>query len=199
MGKRGRVVVGPLGGMLVAGLGVFSWTFAEYVAHRWLMHGGRGRRLVSREHRAHHARPEATDAKRRAVGYAAVILPVATGVAVARRRLWPLAVGWAVGYAGYEQFHWREHHRSPLVGSPLARWEREARRRHFAHHFVAARANFGVTTSLWDRMFRTARPMDVVPVPTHLAMNWLLDGSGDVRAEFTADYALVDRHATAAR
>ena len=99
---------------------------------------------------------------------------------------WPLGVGWAAGYAAYEQFHWREHHRPPL-----GPWERDARRRHFAHHFGAARTNYGVTTALWDRVFGTFRPPVTVRVPARLAMPWLFAGDGAVRARFADDYVLV--------
>ena len=128
MARRG----GPLARVLVAAVGVGAWTLTEYVAHRWVMHGSRRWGPVSREHRIHHADPEATDPRLRALGYAAVITPAVAGAAAAGA--WPLGVGWAAGYAAYEQFHWREHHRPPL-----GPWERDARRRHFAHHFGAPR------------------------------------------------------------
>ena len=63
---------------------------------------------------------------------------------------------------------------------------------------MSARANFGVTTALWDRAFGTARPLDVVPVPAPRAMNWLLDARGEVRADHRADYVLVGRRSAAA-
>jgi sterol desaturase/sphingolipid hydroxylase (fatty acid hydroxylase superfamily) len=140
--------------------------------------------MVTREHRAHHGDPEATRVGLRAVGYGAVIAPV--GLASGALGCWPLGLGWAAGYAAYEQFHWREHHRPPL-----GRWERAARRRHFAHHFMSARANFGVTTALWDRVFGTAAPVVRVRVPAHLGMPWLLDDDGAVRCAYRDDYLLV--------
>jgi sterol desaturase/sphingolipid hydroxylase (fatty acid hydroxylase superfamily) len=179
VGRRGSLATGS-----AVGVGVGAWTLAEYVAHRWVMHGRRGPTALSREHRAHHADPEATDPWMRALGYAAIVTPVA--VLSAAAGCWPAGAGWALGYAGYEQFHWREHH-----CPPLGRWERAARRRHFAHHCMSARANFGVTTSLWDRVFGTSARDKPVRVPARLAMPWLLDATGAVGERYRNDYVLV--------
>ena len=103
------------------------------------------------------------------------------------------ASGWAAGYAAYEQFHWREHHRPPL-----GPWERAARRRHFAHHFGAPRTNYGVTTALWDHVFGTFRPPVTVRVPAQQAMPWLLNDDGAVHERYRADYVLVGRSAARA-
>jgi hypothetical protein len=134
----------------------------------------------------HHADPVATDPRLRALGYGAVISPVAAAAAVIG--VWPLGAGWAAGYAAYEQFHWREHHRPPL-----GRWELAARRRHFTHHFGSPRANYGVTSAVWDRVFGTRRPVGTVRVPARMAMPWLLDANGAVRAGYARDYVLVGR------
>jgi len=183
MARRSGLPV-PLARVGALAVGVGAWTFTEYVAHRWLMHGGRRFGVISREHVAHHVDPEATDPRLRALGYAAVVTPSLAGASLAGA--WPIGVGWAAGYVAYEQFHWREHHRRPL-----GRWEREARRRHFAHHFGAPRTNYGVTTSVWDRVFGTYRPTGTVKVPRRHAMPWLLDERGVVAAPYRSDYELV--------
>lgn len=183
MARRGGLLA-PVAGAAALAAGVGAWTLTEYVAHRWLMHGGRRFGVISREHVAHHGDPAATDPRLRALGYAAVMTPAVVGASLAGA--WPVGVGWAAGYAAYEQFHWREHHRPPL-GS----WERAARRRHFAHHFDSARANYGVTTAVWDRVFGTYRPPGVVGVPARHAMSWLVDEHGSVRPAHRPDYRLV--------
>jgi hypothetical protein len=127
-------VRGPLGAMV--GLGV--WTLTEYVAHRWVMHGSFARRNpLGAEHRAHHVDPAATSAPARGAGYTA--LGILAGGLAGVSGGGPLAVGgavgWFAGYAAYEQFHWREHHRAPL-----GPWERRARERHALHHSTCPRA-----------------------------------------------------------
>lgn len=146
-----------------AGVGAVLWTLTEYAMHRWLMHGPLARRNpLGAEHRAHHVDPAATSAPGRALAYAALGV-VAGSAAAAGGGPGALggAAGWLAGFALYEQFHWREHHRAPL-GS----WERRARQRHAVHHGSQPRANFGVTTAVWDRIFGTFQPSEVPPAVT---------------------------------
>ncbi|MCA9539410.1 MAG: sterol desaturase family protein, partial [Myxococcales bacterium] len=112
-----------------------------------------------------------------AAGYALVGLP---GVS--------FAFGFGVVYATYEVIHRRLHTAAPL--NAYGRW---ARRHHFYHHFADARRNHGVTTPLWDHVFRTFSRAETLRVPPRLAMDWLLDDAGAIRPQFAAEYHLGGR------
>lgn len=170
-------------------LGFLSWSFAEYAIHNWVGHLGKGRNEFSREHLAHHRDGNyfATTAKK-----AWMALPV---VAV----LGPLAVliaGWWLGaaytaaflgtYVGYEVLHRRCHTHAPR--NPYARW---ARKHHFHHHFASPKRNHGVSSPLWDLVFRTYDRPGVVKVPAKHAMSWLVDpATGEVYDRYAGDYVI---------
>lgn len=178
------VVVGAL-----AAAGTALWTLLEYVMHRFAMHAPRGRGRMSKDHLAHHADPDATSAPLRALLYTVVAVPFALGGWALSRitpRLATVAAGTYAGFAAYEQVHWRAHHRRP--SNP---WSAAARHRHLAHHFGSPGTNYGVTTSLWDRAFRTWRAPTVVNVPRRLAPAWMVDDQGDLLAAHDDRYRLV--------
>ena len=89
-------------------------------------------------------------------------------------------------YVVYEWLH-RSEHTHGGVG-PYGRW---ARRHHFHHHLVDARTNFGVTSPLWDLVFRTYRSPGVIKVPPRLTMRWLVDpATGAVRPRHADTFTL---------
>lgn len=171
--------------------GAFAWTLAEYFLHRVVFHEASPASPGAREHRQHHAQPDyfapAWQKALAAVVVAGLVLPVLS-----------LALGWAAGgaftagfiamYLAYEVLHRRCH-----THPPRGRYGRWRRRNHFAHHFADPRRGHGVTTPLWDHVFGTALSVDRVRVPRRLAMRWLVDGEGRVRAPFAADYELIGK------
>ena len=62
----------------------------------------------------------------------------------------PFFACFLVGYLAYDYTHFAIHHRSPRT-----RLGRYLRRRHMLHHFVTPDARWGVTSPLWDWVFRT--------------------------------------------
>jgi sterol desaturase/sphingolipid hydroxylase (fatty acid hydroxylase superfamily) len=171
--------------LLLIPLGMFAWTLAEYVMHRFAMHELRGRGLASREHLRHHADRDSI-LEKWPVAWSGI---VAVGV-FAMRPLggWFLTAGWIAGYGVYDLLHWRAHRRAPR--NAYGRWLRMS---HFHHHFHAPMRNFGVTSPLWDKVFGTYERPVVVRLPRRMAMVWLLDERGDVREGFAGDYAVVGR------
>lgn len=133
-------------------LGIVFWTLLEYVLHRFVFHRFRG--ILGSFHHEHHRAP-------RNLQYLFVRLPFSIGssmllIAV----IWGLTGNivqtlqgmsgiWA-GYLYYESVHYRVHF-SPADGG----WIGRQRRAHFRHHFHNSRKWFGVTTPLWDYVFRT--------------------------------------------
>ena len=178
--------------LLAALAGAALWTLGEYVLHRFAMHELRGRGILSREHLEHHVKAQ--------WGFDPLIVLAWVGVILVGALLWApvgwLAVGpavgiglgggWILGYGLYEFLHARAHLRAPRTR--YAAW---LRRHHFHHHFGHPMANHGVTTNLWDRVFGTLEVPERVRVPRRLAMPWLLDERGELKAEFAADYELV--------
>jgi 4-hydroxysphinganine ceramide fatty acyl 2-hydroxylase len=171
-------------------LGVMTWSFLEYCIHRWL---GHDKRLLNNpfgvEHTAHHSQGDyfAPASKKASVAavFFAVFLPVA--VWVAGWVLGTVYVSSAVGfYIYYEVLH-RMDHVTEGIG-PYGRW---ARAHHFYHHFHDPRVNHGVTSPIWDVVFRTYVKPGTVRVPEKLQMQWLCDPeTGDVWSHLHGRYEL---------
>jgi sterol desaturase/sphingolipid hydroxylase (fatty acid hydroxylase superfamily) len=62
-------------------------------------------------------------------------------------------------YAGYNYFalvhHWQHHRSKDFEG--VAYWRRLGRLHHLHHH--RQDVNFGISTTMWDRLFGTFQPM----------------------------------------
>ncbi len=141
-------------------VGLFSWTLLEYFFHRVLFHADFRnpllRELVNVSHLKHHAAPR--DAKQILVipSFALVISAgLFTFLAAATRNLFTtsaIITGIWLGFLYYEAVHYRVH--MSLVHSALLQQQRRA---HFYHHFSDSEKCFGVTSPLWDYVFRTNR------------------------------------------
>ena len=137
-------------------LGMVAWSFFEYGVHRLAFHHEpatsvqvAGAYLV---HGVHHAYP---DDSRRWVMPLAVTAPIATALFFAFRlvlgRCAPATyAGFISGYLTYDLLHYFIHR-----GRLPTRLGRYLRQYHLAHHYKMADRNFGVTSPLWDVVFRT--------------------------------------------
>jgi hypothetical protein len=174
--------------------GALSWSAAEYGLHRFLMHELRGRGLASKEHLRHHADVTYFSPTPKkllsAAGTTAVVLPGAWSL-FGRRTAVTYTSGLIAMYFGYEVIHRRAHTHPPK--SSYGRW---VRRSHLHHHFGAPMRNFGVTSPVWDRLLGSYDDPGVVTVPRRMAPDWLLDGEGEVRPEYAADYRARGRRRT---
>jgi sterol desaturase/sphingolipid hydroxylase (fatty acid hydroxylase superfamily) len=173
-------------------LGASMWTFGEYVMHRFVMHELKGRGLPSREHLRHHAEYDSVLESWWFAWAGIVGLGIALGINMAKLvgpAGWGLGIGWVAAYGFYDWIHYRAHRRP--IRHPYERW---VRRHHFHHHFGHPTVNHGVTTPIWDRVFGTYEKVDgPIRVPRRLAMRWLVDEHGEVRAPHADDYVLVGR------
>ncbi len=70
----------------------------------------------------------------------------AFGVVVAE----PLFAGMVIGYLGYDGTHYAVHHFKPAT-----RLGRFVKRHHMLHHHMDHEGGFGVSSPLWDLVFRT--------------------------------------------
>jgi 4-hydroxysphinganine ceramide fatty acyl 2-hydroxylase len=149
LGLRSALPWPALLGSMMAGLLVF--TFVEYAMHRWYFHGPS--EFAATLHRGHHHQPRSPTA-----------IPCLSSAATPVIFWWPLSClmggtqacfflsGLLGGYFYYSLVHHLQHR---VRGSALPL--RSLRRIWAVHgiHHARANVNFGVTTSLWDRIFRT--------------------------------------------
>lgn len=119
-------------------LGVLARSLFEYLLHRYVAHWNE--RLC-----AHHVTPrDYTVGPSWSTVITLLALPLPL---VAWFDFWPPYLGFVVGYLIYARLHWEMHHgRMPL---------RYLRRLHAIHHHWDDTKNFGVTSPLWDVVFRS--------------------------------------------
>lgn len=137
---------------LVAIVGGFlGWGLLEYVLHRWILHGPPTIARVN--HAYHHADPTLL------IGTPIfVILIGASGIWLLLSLLISASLAAFVVfglYAGYNSFaivHHLHHHSGGRIVGRLEQF-------HEAHH-ARQNVNFGITTTIWDRVFGTFQPMD---------------------------------------
>jgi sterol desaturase/sphingolipid hydroxylase (fatty acid hydroxylase superfamily) len=147
--------VAPVAGVFA--LGLVFWSLAEYLLHRFVFHFQPdtrwGRRLHFIIHGVHHDYPHDP---MRLVMPPSVSVPLAALVFVGFRTVlgpaWslPFFAGFLVGYLIYDMTHYHIHHHRSENRLSLA-----LRRYHYRHHFQQSDRGFGVTSSLWDRVFQT--------------------------------------------
>jgi sterol desaturase/sphingolipid hydroxylase (fatty acid hydroxylase superfamily) len=110
--------------------------------------------LAYLSHGVHHAYPRDPD---RLVMPLIVSAPIAVMLLLAGRAIggagaYPFLGGFALGYFAYDLIHYSIHRYDTKSG--VLNW---LRRYHFQHHFAATDRQFGVSTPIWDYVFRTGR------------------------------------------
>lgn len=147
----------PLGviGLTLAGL--LIWTLSEYWLHRLLFHwhpkfkGGDQLNFII--HGVHHDHPN--DRMR-------LVMPPALGLPLAATFLglfvlifgtpkaFLIFAGFLIGYLVYDYTHYYLHHFVPKT-----RVGKKIREHHMRHHFQDHRFGYGVSSPIWDYVFRT--------------------------------------------
>jgi sterol desaturase/sphingolipid hydroxylase (fatty acid hydroxylase superfamily) len=141
----------------VVAAGILAWTLCEYVLHRWVFHWTddtpRGRRIHFLLHGVHHDYPNDKDRLVMPLGFS---IPLGLlffggfyalfGIVIAE----PLFAGMVLGYLVYDGTHYAVHHfrQSTRLG-------RFVKRHHMLHHHMDHDGGFGVSSPLWDLVFRT--------------------------------------------
>jgi dihydroceramide fatty acyl 2-hydroxylase len=145
----------PTALMIIA---LFVWTLLEYVLHRYIFHWEGKSKLAKRIHflihGVHHQFPHDQDRLVMPIGASAplgvalyAILYLATGGA---RFADPLFVGLVLGYLAYDATHFAVHR-----FSFQNRIFRRLKRHHMIHHHIDREGGFGVSSPLWDHVFRS--------------------------------------------
>jgi sterol desaturase/sphingolipid hydroxylase (fatty acid hydroxylase superfamily) len=150
--------------------GWVTWGFVEYHLHRHGMHWRpEDEKLhMMREnilaHDNHHRKPSnPNDTYVMPAHFAPLIiitLALVAGMVVPLALSGCFFLGIGIGYVSYELVHYACH-RCRMDGPIGTRLKQH----HALHHFRDDDANFGVTTTVWDHVFRTFKTMDMVKVP----------------------------------
>lgn len=136
----------------LAAAGLASWSLVEYMLHRFVLHRVRP---FSVWHAVHHQRPSALIGTPTLLSASLIALFVflpglwAGGLWAA----WAITWGLSTGYLGYGLMHHALHQKRSRFA-----WLRRRQLWHARHH--GARddpAHFGVTSAVWDHVFRSHR------------------------------------------
>lgn len=151
---RGYSVLAAIG-LTLGGIGI--WTLTEYWLHRLLFHWQPdfrgGERFHFMIHGVHHDHP---NDKLRLVMPPGASIPLALiffGLFVlifGTPLAYPLFAGMLIGYLIYDYMHYYLHH---FV--PKSKLGKKLREQHMRHHFQDHRYGFGVSSPIWDAVFRT--------------------------------------------
>lgn len=143
-------------------LGLFLWTLAEYTLHRFLFHypakGERAERFIFLFHGIHHAQPQC---KTRLVMPPIVSIPLAalfygifhlifSVLLNAPQWIAPVFSAFIFGYLIYDLTHYATHHFPMRSG-----YAKFIKRYHMQHHYKTPNKRFGVSSPLWDFVFKT--------------------------------------------
>ena len=152
-----RADIGPLSMLGLIFVGYLIWTLTEYILHRWVFHWTNdtafGRRAHFLAHGVHHDYPSDKD---RLVMPLGVSIPIGTLFYFAFTAAFGVHmgelfyVGFGIGYLSYDGTHYYVHHfrQTTRIGKFL-------KKHHMTHHHADHDGGFGVSTPLWDLVFRT--------------------------------------------
>jgi sterol desaturase/sphingolipid hydroxylase (fatty acid hydroxylase superfamily) len=138
-------------------LGLFVWSFTEYILHRFIFHfypkSSLGKRIHFIFHGVHHDYPN--DAKRLVMPPSASI-PLALAFFFLFNAILPVNtvyaffLGFISGYLIYDMAHYALHHanfKSPFL--------KKLKQHHMLHHYSDSTRGFGVSSDFWDNVFRS--------------------------------------------
>jgi len=142
-------------GLFIAG--IFAWSFAEYILHRYAFHtelpGKLGKRIHFVIHGVHHDYPNDSH---RLVMVPSLSIPLAFFFYFLFRILlgpiWvsPFFGGFVAGYLIYDMTHYAIHH----YGFKSKYWLK-LKVYHMKHHYQQPHRGYGVSSALWDAIFRS--------------------------------------------
>jgi sterol desaturase/sphingolipid hydroxylase (fatty acid hydroxylase superfamily) len=141
-------------------LGLFVWTFTEYVLHRFVFHwmppGKIGSRMHFIFHGVHHDYP--SDSKR-LVMVPTISIPLALlffflfKFIIGDLNVFPFFAGFITGYLFYDMTHYAVHH-----FNLKSKFWLDLKHHHMLHHYKDMDHGYGVSSKFWDLIFRTMFP-----------------------------------------
>ena len=156
--------------------GVAIWSFLEYTLHRFVFHFKPRNRwqeaLYFTIHGVHHDYPR--DSRR------LVMPPIVTlfllpwfyllfRAAFGTPQNVVIFAGLLVGYLAYDSTHFAVHHFRPRTKAGFF-----LRQHHMRHHYLDPDRNYGVTSPLWDHVFRTMLREPLAPVARNAPTDYAL-------------------------
>lgn len=137
--------------------GVFAWTLAEYLLHRYVFHFDAksefGKKIHFMFHGVHHDYP--SDSKR-LVMPPSVSIPLAVlfffffRLIIGEYLMLPFFAGFILGYLFYDITHYAIHH-----FNMHSKFWLEIKNHHMLHHYQDEFKGYGVSTPFWDLIFGT--------------------------------------------
>ncbi len=143
--------------VLLCALGALVWTLTEYVLHRFAFHyepkTNWGRSLHFIFHGVHHDYPR--DSKRLVMAPVvsiplAIIFYAGFYLLLGQMNVAPFFAGFIFGYLCYDMIHYATHHFS--IKGRVGLW---LKHHHMLHHYQDEDKRYGVSTPVWDYIFRT--------------------------------------------
>jgi sterol desaturase/sphingolipid hydroxylase (fatty acid hydroxylase superfamily) len=146
--------------LIIIGLfigGVTSWTFVEYILHRFVFHkalpGKIGERIHFVMHGVHHDYPK--DSKR-LVMVPSISIPLAFTFyflfyfTMGESYTSAFFPGFVTGYLFYDMVHYATHHYNFK-----SKFWLELKQYHMLHHYQDSHRGYGVSSAFWDHVFFT--------------------------------------------
>lgn len=138
--------------------GTLTWTLTEYILHRFVLHYVEDHPVIQRWHNfAHGAHHDVPRDLRFVTASPFVTFPIAVlfwllfWLILGWKWVWAFYAGFGIGYVLYEYTHYAIHrYPHPPLSFLRGLWQN-----HNLHHFKTPDKRFGVTTTLWDRVFGT--------------------------------------------
>lgn len=137
--------------------GLFAWTLTEYLLHRFIFHyeprSDYGIKLHFIFHGVHHDYP---NDRMRLVMPPSASIPLALVFFLFFKWILPTGMvyaffpGFIAGYLLYDMTHYALHHLN--VRNPFLR---KLKQHHLLHHYSDSSRGFGVSLSLWDKIFNS--------------------------------------------
>ncbi|MEX0904718.1 MAG: sterol desaturase family protein [Balneolaceae bacterium] len=158
-----QVVESFWSGALIFTGAVFFWTFFEYFAHRYLFHIDEyfpdskfAGTLAYTFHGIHHEYPRDKERIIMPPVPGLMILVILYGIflLVLGEYTYVFMPGFITGYLLYTRIHYKTH------TTPVPAYLKSHYRHHSLHHYKYPEKAFGISTTLWDRVFGTMPPED---------------------------------------
>lgn len=158
-GYQGFTVEGLITINLILSLlaGLLVWTLTEYVLHRFIFHyqpsSEWGKKLHFIFHGVHHDYPNDS---LRLVLPPSVSIPLSIlyyllfSVTIPTAYLYSFFAAFLTGYLCYDMFHYAFHHGN--FSNPILK---KLKQHHMLHHYTDSDKGYGVTSILWDFIFRS--------------------------------------------
>jgi hypothetical protein len=129
-------------------MGWFTWTFAEYMMHRFAFHDRDTKKYQSSDHFRHHVQPKKIFLQQyKKLGL--LILAVSLTCLVSLSPFFSFPAAFFTGFAFFNYLHrWLHQSWAVHVFPSLQKF-------HMQHHCGMVHECFGVTSTLWDEIFDT--------------------------------------------